>query len=102
MFNNDIENLRVVSQAENSRNRKVRNNKSGVVGVILQKGQNGSSEKWRALWAVDGRKKSKAFAVSLYGYDEAFRLACEARASAIEELNAQGLGYTEYHGTIPK
>lgn len=99
ILNNKIENLRVVSHAENSRNRAVTNNKSGVVGVILQKSQNGWSEKWRAIWSENGDRKSKAFSAAIHGYDEAFRLACEARSDAIRRLNEQGAGYTERHGT---
>lgn len=99
MLNNSVENLRVTTSAKNSRNRSVTNNKSGVVGVILQKSQNNGSEKWRACWNDDGRRVSKAFAVSIHGYEEAFRLACEARENAIKDLNERGAGYTERHGT---
>lgn len=98
-LNNRIENLRIVTQAVNSRNRITTNNKSGVVGVILQKSRNNESEKWRAYWQDESITKSKAFAISIHGYEEAFRLACEARENAIRELNERGAGYTERHCT---
>jgi hypothetical protein len=47
---------------------------------------------------LSGKKHSKSFSISKYGYEEAFRLACEARVEAIRLLNEQGAGYTEYHG----
>lgn len=33
-----------------------------------------------------------------YGYDEAFKLACEYRKEQIKRLNSLGYGYAELHG----
>ena len=99
--NNLITNLRVITQAENCRNQKLaKNNKSGVSGVILHKHGKGKSDAWRAQYVnIDGKVISKYFTISVYGNEEAFRLACEYRAKKIEDLNNQGAGYTERHGT---
>lgn len=99
--NNLISNLRVVTKAENTRNAKQQlNNSSGVAGVtfhVITKRQR-KLQQWRARWyALDGKRKAKCFSVNKYGYDEAFRLACEWRQKMILELNAQGAGYTERH-----
>ena len=52
---------------------------------------------------VDGflgwvKPRSKSFTISVYGYDEAFRLAAEARKGAIDRLRAEGVPYSESHG----
>ena len=92
--NNKIENLREVSVTTNARNRKKNcRNTTGVTGVRFQ--ANGFESKV----VVDGVSKYKRFGVAKYGKDEAFRLACEWRQQMIAELNAQGAGYTERHGT---
>lgn len=98
-----ITNLRLVDTPRNARNcKKGRNNVSGVNGVFYREiksrhGNGKHNDYWFAVWN-DGKQKSKAFSVSKYGYEEAFRLACEWRAKMIEQLNAQGAGYTETHG----
>ena len=43
--------------------------------------------------------KSKAFSCLKYGDEEALRLALEWRDKTIKEINEQGAGYTERHGT---
>lgn len=101
-LNNRIENLRLVTKAENARNAKYRpENKSGIKGVFLwvvAKDCGYKYEAWRAIWTeVGGGNRSKSFNVEKYGYDEAFRLACEYRLSQINRLNLEGAGYTERH-----
>jgi hypothetical protein len=100
--NNKIDNLRLSSPANNSRNRKLpKTNTSGVVGVGTNytKSSNGTIHKrWRAEVRINGKKKCKFYSVSVHGEEEAFRLACEWRRKMIEELNAQGAGYTDKHG----
>jgi len=55
---NRIENLRDVTNQENSRNRKLRNdNTSGHIGVSWDKQEN----KWRAFIHVNGKKKHLGF-----------------------------------------
>lgn len=100
-LNNNISNLRLITQAENSKNtRKSRDNTSGVTGVSLSKPQNGKYSYWCAIFANNNNGRSqKSFSINKYGNEEAFRLACEYRAEQIRLLNEQGAGYTERHGT---
>ncbi len=102
--NNDISNLRLVGSVENGRNRKGHNNNSsGYTGVLLQtsKRKDGSlRQHWTAYWtSIDGYRKSKCFAVDTYGYHRGLTLAVEYRTKMIFEMNSQGAGYTERHGT---
>lgn len=100
--NNILSNLRIVSAGDNNRNCWRRStNKSGKTGVYLHRNiRDGKvSELWAASW-TDGRGHSKisAFSIRKYGYEEAFRLACEKRDQEIEKLCNQGFNYTERHG----
>jgi len=89
-------NLRWLEMSKQPRNQKKRNtNTSGVTGVVFYK-KNGS---WVAEWLSSGSHRSKSFNIKIHGTEEAFRLACEYRAKMIAELNEQGAGYTETHGT---
>lgn len=85
----------------NTRQSKI--NQSGVTGVKLQENTDRKGQPYYyyvAFWRnLDGTESHKCFSVSKIGDSEAFRLACEYRAKMIEELNAQGAGYTERHGT---
>lgn len=98
-LNNKLENLRLITEQHNSHNQRMKcNNKSGVSGVHLK--MDGGGGRWIAQWnTLDSKRQQKSFSVKKHGYDEAFRLACEHRAKMIEELNTQGAGYTERHGT---
>lgn len=92
LSNNRIENLRVTDQKTNNRNCAIgSNNKSGKKGVYI--GEVSISAHWKENWV----SKTRSFSVNKYGYDEAFRLACEYRDSKIKELNEQGAGYTDRH-----
>lgn len=101
--NNRIENLRLVTQGHNARNTKKRgSNKTGVNGVTemeITSKYDITYKYYSANWFIDGKNFNKYFSVVKLGNEEAFRLACEYRAKMIEELNAQGAGYTERHGT---
>lgn len=102
--NNRIDNLREVTYAVNMRNRKKVDNQSGVTGVCFTSVPNGNktstNEYYMAsVYLLDGKCSSKKYSISKYGKDEAFRLACQWRKERIEELNAQGAGYTARHGT---
>lgn len=77
------------------RNRKRRNNTSGIVGV----GRYVSCERkgkrqieriyWHAFWdGSDGRRRSRKFSINLYGEHRARELACQARSQALRELTA--------------
>lgn len=95
--NNRIENLREVSNAENSRNNDFsRFNKTGQVGVHFKTNNDGNSH-WVATWYENGKTKAKHFMIGKYGNDKAFQLACEFRVNKIKELNMNGAGYTERH-----
>lgn len=95
--NNAIWNLCVKDDPANNRNmKKSIRNTSGVTGVSYMNSRGG--DYWTAYWK-DGKLKAKCFSIAKYGNDEAFRLACEHRTKMIEELNLQGAGYTERHGT---
>lgn len=90
------ENCKWETRAKQARNRrKTKANTSGVTGVSFCV----VSRRWVAQWNIpEGAAKSKSFSVQKYGYDESFRLACEARTSAIEFLNSIGAGYSKKHG----
>lgn len=104
-LNNSIENLRLIHPTLNARNViRLNTNKSGVTGVSLKTciENNGKPYTyWVAQWRdLNNKVKSKCYSTNKYGYDEAFRLACEYREKMILDLNAQGAGYTERHGTV--
>lgn len=98
-LNNNISNLRVITQLRNCHNRaKQVNNTSGCVGVTKKVNKLGHSY-WVARWQqVAGKRGTRTFSVALYGDNEAFILASKYRAIMIEELNKLGHGYTERHG----
>lgn len=103
-LNNKIDNLRKVTISGNTRNAKLRvDSSTGVVGVCLTNSLQRSGnycKNYVAHWqTLDGKRKSKNFSLLVYGKEEAFRLACEYRTKMITELNSQGAGYTERHGT---
>ena len=53
-----------------------------------------------ACWRdIEGIERRKNFNSKGLGKEQAFKLACEYRAQKIRELNEQGAGYTERHGT---
>lgn len=101
--NTKIINLRLATTGENARNHsKSIANRSGISGVFYRKirsrhGDGKFNDYWFASWRSN-KQMSKAFSVAKLGYNEAFTLACEYRAKMIEELNAQGAGYSETHG----
>lgn len=94
---NDISNLRLVTNRQNRQNQKMDiRNTSGVAGVSLFSIGNS----WQASWHnLNGKQEGKSFSINKYGYDEAFKLACEYRSKMIQELNSNGCDYTDRHGT---
>lgn len=65
-LNNNIVNLRLCTQKENSRNRQFQNgsanNPSGVYGVHWEKpNYNCKLGRWNAIYTLDGKQKSKTF-----------------------------------------
>jgi hypothetical protein len=75
------------------RNRKRRNNTSGIVGVgryiSRERGRRGFIERvsWQAFWdGPDGRRHSRKFSVNLHGERRARDLARRARADAMRTI----------------
>lgn len=101
--NNNVNNLRLISEADNNRNAKLyKNNTSGVVGVYFDSKNNKGfrREYWKASWQeIDGSQRTKAFSIDKLGYDEARQLAIEYREQQIKRLNEEGANYSERHGT---
>ena len=97
--NNRIENLRCITQAENCRNKnKSSNNTSGATGITWFNEDNDLCG-YRAICSFDHNKISKRFYVHKHGLLPAFALAVEWRKQKIKELNEQGAGYSDRHGT---
>lgn len=96
-LNNRLDNLRLVRQEQNCRNKiKNKNNTSGVTGVHFEDANGVMS--YRASVIFDDVRLQKRFSVKKYGKDEAFRLACEWRITQLNALNKQGAGYSDLHG----
>lgn len=96
-FNNNIDNLLPKTHANNSRNKKSPPSKTGVVGVTKRVAP-GDIVTFRASWYdVNGKSQCHNFSTKKYGYEEAFRLACEVRENKIRELKELGFDYTDRH-----
>lgn len=82
-------NLRIVDSTTNNLNCSIsKNNTSGRTGVYYkEKHGNSTGGLWVAQCTVNFNKMCKRFSVKKYGYDEAFRLACETRKKWEEENN---------------
>ena len=70
-------------EANNPLKRIQSNNKSGIAGV--QRGRTA----WSARWVENGKQQHRSFAVEKFGEEEAFRLACQARAEAEKRIYGQ-------------
>lgn len=92
-LDNSITNLRVISKTTNNRNySKYRNNTSGKTGVQITK-----DGRFRVMWYENGKKHSKSFTISKFGYDEAKDLAFSFRDSVLERLKITH-NYSTTHG----
>lgn len=93
------DNCRWATVREQARNKGMNsNNKSGVTGVGLSHDRYGNRS-WGASWVdSEGRVNRRSFAAKRHGEERAFRLACEARQEAMDEMKSKGEGYSEYHG----
>ena len=61
-----------------------RSNATGLPGVFHSEAKLGRGAYWEAFWiGENGRRCSRKFSESVYGADEARRLAIEARAAAV-------------------
>lgn len=97
---NRINNLRVVMHTQNMRNVKMRiDNSSGEVGV--SEINNGCGNFYYvASWNnLQGKLCQKCFSVTKLGLLPAFSKAVTYRKKMIAELNKQGAGYSDRHGT---
>jgi hypothetical protein len=67
-------------EAANPLKRKQSNNKSGIAGVRRGK------TAWSATWVENGKQQHRSFAVERHGEEQAFKMACQARADAEKRL----------------
>lgn len=94
-LNNNIENLRIVTDTINRRNSTTRSdNSSGVSGVRYRTDRNSYAV---TCYAINGSRQTKTFSCRKYGRDEAFKLATSWRAERMISLNSEGAGYTARH-----
>lgn len=89
-LNNNSENLREITYAENCRNKtKPINNKSGVMGLH-------ECHDFVVTWSENGKSRSKKFSVLKLG-QKAKELAIQFRIEKLEYLNSIDLNYSERH-----
>ena len=89
------ENCTLIPRREQNYNKKIlSSNSSGITGV-----KETCDGRWAAFWVDCGKRRSKSFTISKYGYGQAKQLAIAARKDAIENLKSKGVNYGEYHGT---
>ena len=74
-------------EAANPLRRMQSNNKSGIVGV--RRGRTAWSATWSATWTENGTQFHRSFSIDKFGEEEAFRLACQARAEAEKRIYGQ-------------
>jgi hypothetical protein len=92
--NSRIDNLRVVTPKENSRNRKLsHNNKSGYSGIK----RNNEEAYISFVSNGNGKKEMKYFSFNKYTEKMAFEYAVTWRLLRLFELNKMGYGYTDRH-----
>jgi hypothetical protein len=95
-------NIRWETTAEQARNHSMqKNNTSGIVGVKLEIkiNKHGRYGSWVAYYKDHtGRSVTKNFSINKYGYEEAKRLAVQAREEGLRRLEEQGIVYAETHG----
>jgi len=98
-FDNRIENLRVVSQKLNNRNKnKTKNNRTGVTGVG-EIYKNGDLKFISCSWYDNlGKDVSVNFNVNKIGRSLALKFAKELREAKLKEMS-ESMGYTVDHGT---
>lgn len=104
-MNNTVENLRLVTKAENARNMRMFNTnstgKTGVGTTTIPTGSGGCNYYFNAHWVeLDGTKRQKCFNIEKLGLMVAFRNACAFRDDQVARLNTYGAGYTDRHGVL--
>lgn len=97
-LDNRIENLRQVTDADNSRNQAKRvDNTSGVTGVSVNI-MSGIAY-YVATWYECGKQFTKSFRVDRLGDSVAKEQATLYRNTMLEKLRNKGINYSESHGT---
>jgi hypothetical protein len=100
-LNNSADNLRLVSTAVNSRNKKQSStNSSGVTGIGFWTNKSGTTYAVAYWQNLAGKQERKKFSCKKLGKDIAFQRACEYRQQRIAELNESGAGYSDRHGAV--
>jgi hypothetical protein len=99
-WNNNILNLRAISQSENQRNQKKFNtNTSGITGVARYTDSRGYSYFMSTFSDGFGKNKQKAFNIVTHGEENALVLAKEWRTNGLKVLEEFGIFYSSRHGT---
>lgn len=80
---------------------KQKNNTSGIVGIRRNTKITSGTEyhSWIATWSDGEKKKAKEFSTNKFGEENAKQMAIDYRNKMIEELNLQGFGYANSHGS---
>lgn len=98
-FNNNIQNLELKTQKDNTRNKQKRfNSMTGITGVSYSFNRVGN-RCYVAYWSeLDGVRRSRSFSVVKFGEETAKILAIKYREQEIQRLISEGADYTERHG----
>lgn len=93
------DNCQWVTKQEQGRNRTMMvNNKTGITGVREWTDRKSGTLYFVAEAQGLGSRKSRHFSTIKYGYEGAFKLACECREVFIKEFNEGGTTFSKYHG----
>jgi hypothetical protein len=101
-FNNTVSNLRKTTIRINNRNQRLpKNNSTGVIGVGFTKDKYGVINGYRVHWSdITGKDRTKRFSFCKYPDElSAFKAAKAFRLKIIEEMNLEGAGYSDRHGS---
>lgn len=97
-LNNNITNLRAVTQTHNNRNATIRkDNKTGTVGVSFNCCNITGITRVVGKWREDGKIQTRSFSVQKYGLLPAIEMAIAVRKTKLSDLNDIGYGYTDRH-----
>lgn len=93
---NRIENLRVVTQAVNTRNKRAQVNSNYGISGITCRTDHGNSY-FVGQFVKDGKNTSRRFSIDKLGVMEAFKRAIVFRQSGIASANSEGFDYSQRH-----
>ena len=104
-LNNDISNLRKITQTENKRNKsRQKNNTTGYPGIDINvkahpfPNNHKSTRYYRVAWKSSGRREAKYFNIDRLGDEQALKLAIEFRKAVLKEEAEKGNVFSEGHG----